>query len=317
MKPLKKKRRKKGKIVQLLEYGAVSALLPAVRILPLVGIHIISTLLGNLLYLLLKGRRKIATENLRNALGHQKNEEEIRKMVRRSFKFFILTCLEIVKYHHVFTKDTRKILKRVSGDAEILLQKVKKVHEESGGCIFITPHIGNWELLPHVASLLGIPLVVVVRPLDNAYLERLVYKERADTGQIIIPKKNAFFLLKKALQQGKSVGILPDQSTRQGISVDFFGRKAWTTPAPAVLAVLYKRPIVVVACCHGENGYDLEGIVSDPLWPGAYESEKDEIFRLTQAMNKKIEDVIRRYPDQYFWVHNRWKTYTGSRERFF
>ena len=312
----KRKRKKKGKIVQLLEYGAVYALLPLFRIIPLRGIHIFSSFLGNLLYLLLKGRRKIATENLRNALGHEKNEGEIGRIARRSFKFFILTCLEIVKFHHVFTKDPRKILRRVSRDTEILLQKVKEVHEESGGCIFVTPHIGNWELLPHVASLLRIPLVVVVRPLDNAYLERLVYKERADTGQIIIPKKNAFFMLKKALQQGKSIGILPDQSTQQGISVNFFGRKAWTTPAPAVLAVLYKRPIVVVACCHGENGYDLEGIVSDPLWPGTYESEKEEIFRLTEEMNKKIEDVIRRYPDQYFWVHNRWKTYRSSRERF-
>jgi KDO2-lipid IV(A) lauroyltransferase len=148
------------------------------------------------------------------------------------------------------------------------------------------------------------------------YLERLLYGMRADSGQIIIPKKNAFLMLQRSIRQGKSIGLFPDQSNRQGISVDFFGRKATTTPAPAILSILYKRPIVVVACCRSENGYDFEAIVSDPLWPGPYESERDEIFRLTEEMNRKIEEIVRRYPDQYFWVHNRWKTYSNNRERF-
>jgi KDO2-lipid IV(A) lauroyltransferase len=72
----------------------------------------------------------------------------------------------------------------------------------------------------------------------------------------------------------------------------------------------------VVACCRGRNGDDFEGVVSDPIWPGTYESEKEEIFRLTEEMNKKMEGIICRYPDQYFWVHNRWKTYRSGKEIF-
>jgi KDO2-lipid IV(A) lauroyltransferase len=125
-----------------------------------------------------------------------------------------------------------------------LFHKAKKIHDESGGCIFVTPHIGNWEVLPHVSSFAGIPLAVVARPLDNEYLEKLIFENRIPEGQTIIPKSNAMFVLQKTLQKGWSIGMLPDQSTMKGISIDYFGRPATTTPVPAILAINYNRPIV-------------------------------------------------------------------------
>jgi len=311
-----KRRKKKGKVVQLLEYGTVAILMPLMRIVPLRVIHLLSRLFGNILYIVVARRRTIALENLRNALGSEKTEEELRTLARRSWQSFCLTCLEIVKFHNFFNREDARATLKGYEELESLFEKAKRIHEESGGCIFVTPHIGNWELLPHVSAVVGIPLVVVVRPLDNPYLERLIYEERADTGQVIIPKKNALMMLHKTLQQGKSIGMLPDQSIRQGIYVNFFGRKASTTPVPAILSILYKKPIVVVACCRKANGQDFEGVVSDPLWPGTFESEKEEIFRLTEAMNATMETIIRKYPEQYFWTHNRWKTYKSKRELF-
>lgn len=314
-KPQRKVKRRKAKIVQLLEYRAVSTLLPVGRMVPLRAIHLISSLLGNLLFLLLPERRKVAIENVRNALGDGKSEEEIKRIARASCKSFFLTCFETVKFQPFFrTEDAREALREHSEELEALFQKAKKVHGESGGCIFVTPHIGNWEFLPHVSSIVGIPLVVVVQPIRNVYLERLIYSRRTDSGQVIIPKRNALFTLQKTLQQQKSIGMLPDQSIRQGILVNFFGRKASTTPVPAILAIFYQRPIVVVACCRKRNGYDFEGVVSDPLWPGEFKSEKEEIFRLTEEMNKGMETIIRQYPEQYFWVHNRWKIHKSNRE---
>jgi KDO2-lipid IV(A) lauroyltransferase len=314
-KPQRRGRRRKGKILQLLEYGAISVLLPLARMVPLRVIHSLSTLLGHLLFLLLPERRKVAIENVRNALGEGSSEEEIARIARASCRSFFLTCFETVKFQPFFrAEDAREVLRKSSGEFEVLFQKAKRIHEESRGCIFVTPHIGNWEFLPDVSAMVGIPLVVVARPMRNVYLERLVYSRRADSGQVIIPKRNALFALQKTLQQGKSIGLLPDQSTQQGILVNFFGRKASTTPVPAILAILYKRPIVVVACCRKRNGYDFEGVVSDPLWPGVFMSEKEEIFRLTEEMNQRMETIIRRYPEQYFWIHDRWKTYRSNRE---
>jgi KDO2-lipid IV(A) lauroyltransferase len=85
-------------------------------------------------------------------------------------------------------------------------------------------------------------------------------------------------------------------------------------PVPAILAVTYKRPIVVVACCRKSADYQYDGFVSDPIYPGEYSSEKDEIIRITEEMTRKMESIIRKYPEQYLWIHNRWKTYRGKKE---
>jgi len=310
-----KKKRKKGPVIQVVEYLLVYGLLLLSRIIPLRGIHVISDLLGRLLFVLVRKRRTIALENLRNAFGSEKSEEEIQTIARESCASFFLTFLEIAKFRYLFRQpEAFEALRRSSQGLDALFSKAKRIPDESKGCIFVTPHIGNWELLPHVSSMVGIQLAVVVRPLDNRYLERLIFEDRAASGQIIIPKKNALFVLQKTLQQGKSIGMLPDQSTMRGILVDFFNRKATTTPVPALLAVTYRRPIVVVACCRKRDGYGFEGFVSDALWPGEYTSEKEELIRLTEAMNKEMEKIVRRYPEQYLWMHNRWKRYKGKRE---
>jgi KDO2-lipid IV(A) lauroyltransferase len=270
--------------------------------------------LGYLLYSLVPKRRTIALENLRQAFHNEKTEKEIEHIARQSCTSFFQTFLEIGKFQNIFSApNAHEQVKTKAEGLHELFQKAKKIHDQSGGCLFVTPHIGNWEMLPYISSLVGIPLVVVVRALDNEYLERLIYKNRAASGQVIIPKRNAFFVLQKTLSNGKSIGMLPDQSTMKGIVVDFFGRHATTTPVPALLSITYKRPIVVVACCR--KGLDsFEGFVCDPIWPGDYTSEKEEIYRLTREMNRTMESIIQKYPEQYLWMHNRWKTYEGKKE---
>jgi KDO2-lipid IV(A) lauroyltransferase len=311
---LKKKTHKKGKFLKLIEFGAVYTLLAVVRIIPMTCIRAISSLLGALFFFLSPKRRNIATENITAAFSGDKTAAEIRKTAKTSFRSFFLTFLEIIKFQHLFdSEDAAARIRDTADNLEALFQKAKAVHDESKGCIFVTPHIGNWEVLPRVSRLVGIPLVIVARPLDNEYLNDLLLKKRAASGQVIMPKRNSFFALQETLKKGKSIGLLPDQSTMKGILVDFFGRKATTTPVPALLAISHRRPIVVVACCRKDGGR-FEGFVCDPIWPKDYESEKAEIFRLTQEMNRNMEMIIRKYPDQYLWMHNRWKTYKNKKE---
>jgi KDO2-lipid IV(A) lauroyltransferase len=283
--------------------------------LPARALHGISLVLGNVLYIFVPRRRKIALKNLRDAFGKTKRESEIRRIARRSCKSFFLTFLEMIKSRSLLSQPEAVIrLRELTDELDELFQKAKKIHDQSGGCIFVTPHIGNWEVLPSISSIVGIPLAVVVRPLDNPFLERLIYAHRSESGQVIIPKKNALFVLQRTLKRGKSIGLLPDQSTMKGISVDFFGHKATTTPVPALLAISYQRPVVVVACCRRPDGRRYEGFVSAPIWPRESESEKAEIFRITEEMNRKMESIIRKYPEQYLWIHNRWKTYRHKKE---
>jgi KDO2-lipid IV(A) lauroyltransferase len=310
-----KKKHKKSRFIKILEYAFAYLVILIARVLPLKAARLISSALGDLLYFLSKKRRSIAVENLRHALGGEKTEDEIRRTARQSCRSFFFTFLEIIKLRYLFARpDAMERLRTTTADLDRLFRKAKQIHDESRGCIFVTPHMGNWEVLPHVSSFIGIPLAVVARPLDNEYLEKLIFSGRASSGNVIIPKKNAMFVLQKTLQGGKSIGMLPDQSTMKGIAVNFFGRKASTTPVPAILAITYRRPIVVVACCRKKGDYQYEGFVSDPILPGDYTSEKDEIFRITGAMTREMEAVIRKYPEQYLWIHNRWKTYKGKKE---
>jgi KDO2-lipid IV(A) lauroyltransferase len=310
-----KRRRKKGKPIQVLEYLGVSILLAFARLVPLRVGKPLSERLGRVLYGLLYGRRSIALENLRHAFPDEKGPDH-RRIARRSFSSFVVTCFESLKFHRILPGEHEPGGDPVAVSEELrkLLHKARRIHDESGGCIFVTPHIGNWELLPYAGAIVGIPLVAVVRPLDNVYLEKLLYAKRAESRQIIIPKRNALFVLQVTLKQGKSIGLLPDQGTGQGIPVPFFGREAFTTPVPAMLAVMYRRPIVVVACCRSHNSRAFEGVVSDPLWPGEYLSEKEEVYRLTGKMNSEMEAIIRRYPEQYLWMHDRWKRYKRRRK---
>jgi KDO2-lipid IV(A) lauroyltransferase len=311
---LKKKKAGKSKLLKLIEFSAVYTLLSVVRIIPMTCIRMISCVLGALFFSLSSKRRNIAIGNITAAFSDCKTTPEIRKIARDSFRSFFLTFLEIIKFQHLFdSEDAADRIRNSAGNLEYLFQKAKAIHDESKGCIFVTPHIGNWEVLPHVSRLVGIPLVVVARPLDNEYLNDLLLKKRTASGQIIMPKRNSFFALQETLKKGKSIGLLPDQSTMKGIFIDFFGRKATTTPVPALLAISHRRPIVVVACCRKDGG-QFEGFVCDPIWPKDYESEKAEIFRLTQEMNRNMERIIRKYPGQYLWMHNRWKTYKNKKE---
>ncbi len=311
---MKKKRRKKSELLKRIEYSAVYTLILIARAVPMTVVKAISNCIGDLLFFSAKKRRNIAIDNLRHAFKEEKSEEEIRSLARQSSRSFFYTFLEIIKVRYMFLRpDSMEILRERTRNIDKLFQKAKKIHDESGGCIFVTPHIGNWEILPHASAYVGIPLAIVARPLDNEYLEKLIFENRVSGSQVIIPKKNALFTLQKTLQKGTSIGMLPDQSTMKGISIDFFGRPATTTPVPAILAINYKRPIVVTACCRNEdNSY--EGFVSDPIWPGEYSSEKEEIFRITNEITREMEKIIRKYPDQYLWMHNRWKKYKGKKE---
>ena len=311
----KHKKRKKTKPLHLIEYVLVQFLMLLTQSLPFRAVQAFGNFLGKLMYRLAKSRRNIAMDNLRHAYGDSKSPEELERIARESFISFFLTFLETFKFRKML-RDPKRILDLAneSESIEVLLQMIRQVHDQSGGCIFVTPHLGNWEVLPHASAYVGVPLMVVARPQANPLLEKLLHGDRTATGQVLIPKRNAMFMLQKTLHKGNSIGLLADQATKKAISVDFFGRKATTTPVPAILATSYRRPIVVVACCRDATGKGFDGFMAEPIWPGEYKSEKAEIHRMTQEMNRAMESIIRQRPEQYLWMHRRWKVYPNQRD---
>ena len=302
-------KKRRSKAFQIVEYLAFYVTVAIARSLPIRALRVICGFLGYALYATIPRRRKIAVQNIKMAFGDKMSEKEIRELARSSCKAFLLTAVEIIR--SPFRLDGAGIIRDrryKTEHLEHIFQKAKMIHDEAGGCIFVTPHLGNWELMPYVSALIGIPLAIVIRPLDNPYLERAIFSSRISSGHFMIPKKNAMFSLERMLRKGKSIGMLPDQKTSRGLRVKFFGESATVTPVPAMLAIRHGRPVVVVAACRTKDPYFFEGFISDPIWPDPHNTDgRSEILRITVEINLKMEEVIRRFPEQYLWMHNRWK----------
>ncbi len=214
---------------------------------------------------------------------------------------------EVVKLRApLLAPDARQWMLERSPEAETLFTRVKQLHDASNGCVFVTPHLGNWELLPYIATAVGVPMVIPVRPLDNPLIEDLLSRNREQTGHVFLDRRNVMMKLQHHLRRGRSAAILADQSTLGGLVTPFFGRPALTTPVPAVLAMQHGCPIVVVACVRSGR-LRFAGRVSEPILPRPDTFEKAEARRLTELMNRAMEDLIREFPEQYLWMHDRWK----------
>ena len=305
----RKRSKDKGAFHQWVEYAVIVSFLKLIRLLPYGVCRAVSVLTGEAIFRFAPRRRRIARANLRIAFP-ELDEAQRLLLARRSCRSFVLTCLEGAKFLTRFDlRRAEKTVREIVDEAEETIDKVRAIHEDAGGCVFVVPHLGNWEFLAHAGALAGIPLTVPVRPLDNRKLEASLYEMRASSGQEILSKKNAFFHLREALRKGRSVAILADQNAGgEGIDAPFFGRPARTTPAPAALAVLYNRPLVLISCLRKGDARRYEILLSEPIAPDMNaKSAKKEMERLTKLVNEETENFVRKGPEQYLWIHDRWK----------
>jgi Kdo2-lipid IVA lauroyltransferase/acyltransferase len=172
------------------------------------------------------------------------------------------------------------------------------------GVLFATAHMGNWELSAFAHSLMAKPMHVVVRPLDNRKIDEIVEDYRTLSGNMLIQKKDAARTILKALSRNEAVGILIDQNSSldQGVFVDFFGVPACANAAFARIAARTGAAVIpgFALWSEAEKKYILR------FYP-ILEMTGDETID-TAAIQKQLETVIREYPDQWLWIHRRWKT---------
>jgi KDO2-lipid IV(A) lauroyltransferase len=219
------------------------------------------------------------------------------------FKNMGVTFLEICQMGFLSRDD---ILSKVQIKGEEILSKAM---EGPQGSIFISAHLGNWELAVLFCSCyLSEPLVGVAKEIQSKVINRWIINLRTRFGNIILDKRKALPKMIRFLRQGRSLGILIDQSTvhAEGVEVQFFGRTTTATPAAALLARRYGIPVLPIFCIREPDGM-LTLIVNPPL---ALQRTKDAAADLvvnTQIMTDEIERVVRSYPDQWFWFHKRWK----------
>ncbi len=197
-----------------------------------------------------------------------------------------------------------------AGDGERLLEETLS---RGRGMVFVTGHLGNWELMARRVARAGIPNVVVAKAGADRRLNALAERFRASGGVTTLWREDpgAGRAIIRAFREGKALGLLVDQDTRvQGVFVPFFGRPAFTPRAAADLALRFRAPVVVATTRRRGpspgDGHLVEvtEVTCDPDAP-----DRDaEVVRLTAACTRILEEAIRRSPAEWVWMHRRWKT---------
>jgi KDO2-lipid IV(A) lauroyltransferase len=188
----------------------------------------------------------------------------------------------------------------------------RKTQEGRGlGPLGLTGHFGNWELLSHAYGTLVEPLAFIVRPLANPHLDRIVTERRSWCGNHVIRKFDSAKEVLREIRKGTLVGILIDQNVdvQNGILVDFFTKKAYTTFGIARLALATRTTIhssFIFRDPKRKFHHTLR--FGPPLDMDPDAPREEEVLRLTRACNAELEKAIREAPDQWLWFHRRWKT---------
>jgi len=286
-----------------LEYLAVRLAAFELMQLPLAPALAAAGRVGVPAYYFLKGRTRVGRENLAAAFP-EKSPGEIESLLKKVYRNLFRTAGEVL------------YLRRVVGprnwgdfvDVENARAALDVFLEGTGG-ILVSAHLGNWELLGHVLPYIGLRSHALARPLDNPLLDRYILGVRESGLQRIILKAGSGALIERTLSRGGFISILVDQDAgRKGAFVPFFSRPASTWRTPAILSQKTGAPILPGCCVRVGGGVRFKIIVGRPVYPDARAGVTEETLRMTADFTRQLEDWIRAYPEQYLWLHRRWKS---------
>jgi KDO2-lipid IV(A) lauroyltransferase len=298
--------RKKSRLLQHVEYFVYRAIARMIRSMSDPRVQRWGTRLGVLSQTLLRGRDRLAMRNLR-ATFPQRPEQELRATLDECWRHFGRQLLAYVRMQTMTTEEVLAhcdIVNRAIYDDAVAAGK---------GVILISAHFGSWEVGGLVITSIATRVRTVTRPLDNELLERDLARIRASTGAEVIDRRRAARPLLQALEENATVVLLPDQAVlpREGVLVPFLGRPAWTTPAPAKLAVRRGSTIVFVFCIPDGPRHRLE--FEEPIRVERLTEDERDPVALTTRINDVISRRIADRPDLWLWMHDRWKG-TGESE---
>lgn len=286
------------------EYALVRCLIACLRPLPVRLTAALFRFFGALFFLLSFRRRKVTLLNLRIAFPEKSRRERL-GIAWRSFRNMA-----------EFTGDSFLILAEKLSRDEILamvddsqLSKYVALRDASEhGAVHITGHLGNWELMAQYGALQGLESHVVARRGSNRLIdERIVVPLRTRYGNQVFYKENAMINTVKALKRGQAVSFLIDQkiNRKEGVPVVFFGREVLAVASCAVMQIRF-QPLVVPVFMMKSARRRYRLMIGDAIeWQDDGSPQEEQIQRLTQRYQSVIEEVIRQYPDQWFWMHNR------------
>lgn len=268
----------------------------------------IGDLLGSVTYLFFPFRKNVIEQNLRTAFGNKLGEAEISSLVKRNYQHYAKVLLEIIRSLSWSQKEYRS-------EIEILgKENLEEAIQKKTGGFILTSHLGNWEHSIQGAAADGLQIDVVVKKAKIEWIDRMMqwYRKKAGAG-IFLESETAKDIL-KSLGQGRFVCVILDQFMGPpiGLPVSFFGQKAGTAVALALLTEKKDVPVISAYNFRGTDGKIR--IVFEPALElkNLSEDRVERLYQKTQMFNDAMERNIRKYPEQWLWLHRRWKEYRGE-----
>lgn len=285
------------------QYSLARVLLSFFGILPRRTAYSAGLLLSRIVFRLASRQRKVAFYNLKMALPELSEDERVRivKGVFDNLGRLLVEFSHFPKLNHANIPD----LVEYEG-----IEHYQEALAQGNGVLFLTAHVGAWELSSFAHSLYGYPMKFLTRPIDNTRIESLISDYRKRAGNEVISRNDATRGVLRALGNNEAVGILIDQNTtlNEGIFADFFGIPAATTPSLATFA-LRTDAVVVPGFIHWDRArrkHILEFQSTVKLIRTG--NRQADTLANTAQFNQIIEAFVRKYPDQWLWIHRRWKT---------
>jgi KDO2-lipid IV(A) lauroyltransferase len=293
----------RNKYIDYLMYLVVRLLTMGFHMFSLERNYATARWMGDILYRFDRRHRERAMGHLRLSFPDWP-EKRLRKTARASLRNLVYLGVEVLFTTRLITPGRwRRHIELVDQGENIRL-----LLEHRTPLIYITGHFGNWEVVGYTMAALGFPNVAIARALDNPYLDRYVRGIRENRGLRILDKKGASEHMDELLAANAAVSFIADQDAgRKGLFVDFFGRKASTYKAPAIMAIRHNAPVVVGYGKRLGEGFRFAIGVQRIIYPREWADKPDAVAWITQEYTRAMEDSIRTAPDQYLWMHRRWK----------
>ena len=261
-------------------------------------------LIGDLFFKLDASRRARAIDNIGNSFP-ELSQKEVFALAKKSMEhMFQLFVAEGIKMPSLVKPSTYEKYIKFKGIGQITgrLSRNQPI-------IFITVHCGNWELLGYSLSVLGYPIAALARPVDNPLINDWVLGIRQKYGLQVVTKWGGVSVLQDLISNRTSVGFIADQNAGdRGMFVPFFGRLASTYKSIGLLAMRHKIPIAAVHAKRIGETFQYEVTATDFIEPSDWANQDDPLFYITARYNRAIEQMIRDAPEQYLWLHRRWKS---------
>jgi KDO2-lipid IV(A) lauroyltransferase len=249
-------------------------------------------------------RRGVALQNVDRVFGDKLSRSEKRRMVRRCFQHFGMYGVEILRLPSLSKEKCSELVERRN------FNTVLEAYARGKGVIAATAHVGNFDLLGCSQAMMGLRLSVIFKDIEWKPAHRFWMKIREKTGIEPIAPRRSKEEIKRALGEGRIVAFITDQhmAKHRAIVTDFFGQLASTSPAPVRFAMETGAPIVP-AVMYRDKKHGHHHIHSEPEFELEFphETEEENIFHNTQRLNRIMEKLILREPDQWLWMHKRWK----------